>query len=184
MSSWLLHKLREGGTKRVTARWLDRLFAAARPSFSQRDGTRSDFGIVLPAQRPSNEAESIIWLVDQVPELGPLLEEHVTFNEELLAYVLFEGDFLGWFVERVRAGDYEPAARFVAAIEPLMTTEVEPAADDRVWNLTAVCFVEGMVMQGTWDDVIETARPWMGRNTSRDVDRQFRYRSGELPPTA
>jgi hypothetical protein len=139
---------------------------------------------VLPVQRPSNEAEAIAWLVDQVPELRPLLDEHVAYNEELLAYVVFEGDFLRWFVERVRAGDHGPAARFVAAIEPLMTTEVEPAASDRVWYLASVCFVEGIVMQGIWDDVIETARPWMGPRTSRDVDRMFRYRSGDLPPTA
>jgi hypothetical protein len=146
--------------------------------------SRSDWVRVVPVQRPSNEAEAIVWLVDHVPELRPLLNEHVAYNEELLAYVVFEGEFLRWFVDRVRAGDHEPAARFVAAIEPLMTTQVEPPANDRVWNLAGVCFVEGIVMQGSCDDVIETARPWMGPRTSGDVDRMFRYRSGDLPPTA
>jgi hypothetical protein len=72
----------------------------------------------------------------------------------------------------------------VAAIEPLMTTGVEPPANDRVWNLAGVAFVEGLVMQGDVDDVIDVARPWRGPNTSRDFDRMFRYRSGDLPPTA
>lgn len=113
-----------------------------------------------------------------------MLDEHIDYNDELLPYVLFEGDFLRWFIDRVRAGDHEPAQRFVASIEPLMTTEVDPPADDRVWNLAGVAFVEGLVMKGDVDDVIATARPWMGAHTSRDVDRMFRYRSGDLPPTA
>lgn len=114
-------------------------------------------------------------------ELRPLLEEHVADNDEVLAYLVFEGDFLRWFIARVRAGDHEPAQRFVAAIEPLMTTNVHPPANDRVWNLAGVAFVEGLVLQDDVDDVIATARLWMGPNTSRDFDT---YRSGELPPTA
>jgi hypothetical protein len=139
---------------------------------------------MTPAGRAASEAEAIAWLVDQVPELRPILDEHLADNDELLSYVAFEGEFLGWFVGRVRAGDDGPAERFVEAIEPLMTTSVNPPANDRVWNLAAVCFVEALVMEGSWDDVIERARAWMGPNTSRDVDRMFRYRSGELPPTA
>ena len=110
------------------------------------------------------------------------MDEHVAYNEELLSYLVFEGDFLRWFVDRVRAGDHGPASRFVVAIEPLMATRVKPPAADRVWNLAGVCFVEGLVMQGFWDDVIEVARPWMGPNTAKDVDRMFKYRSGELKP--
>jgi hypothetical protein len=133
--------------------------------------------------RPATEAEAIDWLVSQVLELRPLLDEHMAYYEELLSYVVFEGDFLRWFVDRVRAGDQDPAERFVAAIEPLLTTTVRPPADDRVWNLAGVCFVEGPVMQGD-DDVIEASRPWMGPNTVADIDRMYRYRSGELPPGA
>ena len=54
------------------------------------------------ASRPLTEADVIAWLVGQVPELGPLLDEHVSFNGELLPYVVFESDFLRWFIERVR----------------------------------------------------------------------------------
>ncbi len=125
-----------------------------------------------PLQRPINDADAIAWLVEQVPELRGLLDEHVAYYEELLPYVIFEGDFLRWFVHRVRAGDHEPARRFVAAIEPLMASEIK----DPVWNLAGVCFVEGLVMQGTADDVIAAARPWMGPNTARDFDAMFRYR--------
>jgi len=138
---------------------------------------------MTPTERATTEAEAIAWLVDQVPELRPLLDDHVAYNDELLSYLAFEGEFLRWFVERVRAGDDDPAQRFVAAVEPLLTTDVEPPADDRVWNLAGVCFVEGLVMEGTWDDVVTRARDWMGPNTSRNIDREFRYRSGELPST-
>jgi hypothetical protein len=132
--------------------------------------------------RPADESGAIDWLVEQIPELRPLLEEHLADNGELLSYVVFEGDFLRWFVDRVRRGDHEPARRFVEAIEPLMTTNIKPPASDRVWNLAGVCFVEGLVMNGD-DDVIEIARPWMGPHTWEDVQHMYWYRSGKLPPT-
>jgi hypothetical protein len=135
---------------------------------------------VPPLERPASEAGAIAWLVDQVPELRPLLDEHLAYYEELLPYVVFESDFLRWFVKCVRSGDDAPAKRFVEAIEPLMTTTIKPPANDRVWNLAAVCFVEGLVMQGD-DDVVERARPWMGPNTWEDVQHQFWYREGKLP---
>jgi hypothetical protein len=139
---------------------------------------------VLPTtERPKNEAEAIEWLVERVPELRPFLDEHVAFHDELLPYVVFESDFLRWFVKCVRAGNDAPAQRFVEAIEPLMTTTIKPACNDRVWNLAGVCFVEGLVMQGD-DDVVERARPWMGPNTWEDVQHQFGYREGKSPPPA
>ena len=107
-------------------------------------------------KRPASEAEAIGWLVDQVPELRSLLDEHLACHEELLPYVVFEGDFLRWFVKCVRSGDDLPARRFVEAIEPLMTTTLKPPANDRVWNLAGVCCVEGLVMQG--DDDVGRAR--------------------------
>lgn len=100
----------------------------------------------------------------RVPELGPLLDEHLEDNGELLVYMAFERDFLRWFIDRVRAGDSEPARRFVGAIEPLMTTDVDPAANDPVWNLAGVCFVEGLQNDR---DVVDAARPWMGPSTSK-----------------
>lgn len=131
---------------------------------------------VPPPDRPTTEAEAIAWLVQEVPELRPLLDEHLADNdEELLSYLVFEGDFLRWFVKSVRHGDHTAARRFVMAIEPLLTTDVTPPADDRVWNLAGVCFSEGLVMQGD-DDVVDVARPWMGPNTSQDINRMLRYR--------
>jgi hypothetical protein len=103
-------------------------------------------------------------------------------EQQAIAWLAFEGDFLRWFIERVRSGDHEPARRFVEAIEPLMTTSVKPSASDRVCNLARVCFSEGLVMNGD-DDVIEAARPWMGPYTWEDVQHMYWYRSGKLPPT-
>ena len=122
-----------------------------------------------------SDDEAIAWLVDHVPELRPLLDEHVAANGELLPYVVFESDFVRWFTDRVRGGEHEPARRFAEAIEPLM-------ANARVQNLASVCFAEGLVMNGD-DDVIETARPWLGPSTWEDVQHMYWRRSGKLPPT-
>ena len=120
---------------------------------------------MVAAHRPATEADAIGWLVAEVPELGPLLDQHIRDNGGwLLPYVVFKSDFLRWFIARVRGGDSEPAQRFVAAIEPLMTTDVEPSANDRVWNLAGVCFVEGLQNDR---DVVAAARLWMGPNTSK-----------------
>ena len=114
-------------------------------------------------ERPTTEADAIAWLVGEVPELGPLLDEHLEDMDELLPYLVF-GDFVRWFIDQVGTGKSEPASRFVAAIEPLLTTEVEPQANDRVWNLAAACLVEGLQKD---HEVIDVARPWMGPNTSK-----------------
>jgi hypothetical protein len=122
--------------------------------------------VVFAAKRPATEADAINWLVAEVPELGPLLNEHLADNGELLPYLVF-GDFVRWFIDRVRSGDDRPAWRFVVAIEPLMAIGVAPAANDRVWNLAGVCFIEGLQQD---DDVVGAARPWMGPNTSRALN--------------
>jgi hypothetical protein len=122
------------------------------------------------------------WLVQQVPELEPILREHVAFNDELLSYVVFEGEFLRWFVNRARAGDLGALRRFVTAMEPLLTTTARPPGEDRVWNLAAICFVDGLVLQGD-DDVVDVARPWMGPRTRQEIDRSLESRQGGLPPS-
>lgn len=135
--------------------------------------------------QPTTEAEAIAWLVDRVPELAPLLAAHLDDNDdELLPYLVFEIDFLQWFIDRVRNGEHDAAREFVTALEPLMTTTAEPPSDDRVWNLVGVCFGEGLVLAGDNDDVVEASRPWMGPNTSADIDQMYRYRNGEIPPTS
>jgi hypothetical protein len=121
--------------------------------------------VAPPGDRPATETDAIVWLVAEVPELRPLLDEHLDYYDgELLPYVVFESDFLRWFIERVRTGDTEPARRFLAAIEPLLTTDVNPAANDHVWNMAVVCLVEGLQNDR---DVIDATRPWMGPHTSR-----------------
>ena len=113
--------------------------------------------------------EAIAWLVERVPELRPLLEEHLAACGERLPYVLFEDDYMRWLTERVRSGDHEPA------IEPLI-------ASNRVRNIADICFVEQLMMNGD-DDVIDVARPWMGPVTWENVQRMYWHRSGKLPPT-
>ena len=120
---------------------------------------------MAPVDRPATETDAIVWLVAEVPELRPLLDEHLEdYDGELLRHVVLESDFLRWFIERVRAGDTEPARRLLAAIEPLLTTDVNPAANDLIWNMAGVCLVEGLQNDR---DVIDATRPWMGPNSSK-----------------
>ncbi|MEO7197188.1 MAG: hypothetical protein ABIZ50_01810, partial [Solirubrobacterales bacterium] len=48
--------------------------------------------------RPATEVAAIDWLVEQVPELAPILDAHMDYMEELLSYVVFESDFTRWFI--------------------------------------------------------------------------------------
>ena len=120
--------------------------------------------------RPVDEQSTIAWLVEAVPELRPLLAEHIEDNDGILPYLVFESDFTRWLVDRTRAGDHEPARRFVDAIEVLMTTTVVPPADDPVWNLAGVAFVESLALDADWADAVPTVRSWMGPFTASDFD--------------
>jgi hypothetical protein len=114
--------------------------------------------------RPANEVDAIADLVNAVPELRPFLEEHVATYGELLPYVILESDFTQWFFERVRAGDRDAPQRFAAAVEPMLRTSANPPADDRIWNLIGVGFIEGL---RTRTDVLVPAQRWLGPNTRR-----------------
>jgi hypothetical protein len=123
----------------------------------------------------------VSWLTERVPQLRELLREHIDDNDETLPYVVFEGDFLRWFTHEVRAGERDAPSRFVAAMELLLTPPGTPSNYDDVWNLAAICFVDGLVMQGD-DDVVEAARPWMGPNTAAQIDRSYAHRRGDAGP--
>jgi hypothetical protein len=120
--------------------------------------------------RPASDAEAVAWLVAEVPALRPLSDEHLKTFGELLPYVAFESDFTRWFAARVRAGDWGEVQSFLAAIEPLLTTEIDPPANDPVWNLAAVAFVEALRQDR---DVVALIRAGMGPNTMRAFDGCF-----------
>lgn len=120
--------------------------------------------------RPTNEAEAIGFLVERVPELRPLHDEHVADNGEVLPYIVFEGVFTRWFSGAVRAGEVEGAAqRFLSAVEVLLATDAQPPAADAVWNLAAVAFVEAAALQ---DEVVAAALPWFGPRTAAEMSRE------------
>lgn len=122
-------------------------------------------------RRPTTTEDAILFIVERMPELRPLYEEHLRFNDELLPYVLFEGDFTVWLRDHVRSGDQGDAvARFLDVIEILMTTESQPPADDPVWNLAGVAFVESLVLGGE-HDVLELIAPLVGPSTARDIEQ-------------
>jgi hypothetical protein len=139
----------------------------AAPPVSMESGSEHELDLM---HRPRDEQAAIAWLVEAVPELGPLLAEHIEDYDEVLPYVIFESDFTRWLIARVRAGDHEPARRFVDAIEVLMTTVVARPADDPVWNLAGVAFTESLAVDPEWSDVVPIVRAWMGPHTARHFD--------------
>jgi hypothetical protein len=120
--------------------------------------------------RLASDTEATAWLVAEVPALRPPSDEHLKTFDELLPYVVFESDFTRSFAARVRAGDGREVQSFLAAIEPLFTTKIDPPANDPVWNLAAVAFVQGLQRDR---DVVALTRAQMGPNTMRAFDGFF-----------
>lgn len=137
---------------------------------STRLSTRSDaLAISVDTKRPTTEREAIRLLVECVPSLRPLYEEHVALYEELLPHLLFEGSFTRWFCAEVRLGEsLQSPMRFAQTVELLMDTTTEPPGHDRVWNLAAIAFVASLA-DGREYDVIQRAQEWFGPNIRRHM---------------
>jgi hypothetical protein len=117
--------------------------------------------------RPTTDQDAIRFLVREVPELAPLLDEHLRENDGLLTYVVFQSEFTRWFCDGVLSdADEEPLRRFAAAIEVLMDTPVR----DSVWNLAGVAFGEALAFGEREGGVLEKARPWLGSATLADIE--------------
>jgi hypothetical protein len=118
--------------------------------------------------RPSSEDDAIEFLVSRVPALRPTLAEHVADNDEVISYLAF-ADFNRWFCAGVRAGHAEAELRaFVDAVEVLLTTDVEPPSDDRVWNLAGVCIEDSDWIDA---DVLARIEHWLGPAAHGELQR-------------
>lgn len=94
-------------------------------------------------RRPTYE-ESMEWFTTAVPELGPLLAQHVADQGEVLPYVLFEDDFMGWFKSAAKADPENPSVtRFLDCVEVLLDGPADEAS-----NLAFIGFVEHLVAGG------------------------------------
>lgn len=116
--------------------------------------------------RPTTDEGAIRFLVTEVPELRPLLEEHVADNDGVLPYVVFESDFTRWFCEGVLAdADLEPLRRFAAAVELLLDHP-----KDGVWNLAGVAFSEPLAVGKREQRAAKKAWDWLGPATRNDIE--------------
>jgi hypothetical protein len=93
----------------------------------------------------------ILGLVREVPELQPILDEHLRVNEpELLPHVLI-ADIELWAEREAAEGRTEhggPLMRLLAYLEEVYRAETEPFALDPPGNVIAVSFIEGIPASG------------------------------------
>lgn len=82
-----------------------------------------------------DEAEALRYLVERLPEFGPVADEHVQDNDGLLLHVLM-GDLARFYMERARL-DPELASRYWATVEVLAGQ-----GDERVENAVATSLIE------------------------------------------
>ena len=92
---------------------------------------------------PRTHDEFVRWLVVRHPGLAPILERHLTDNDELLAHVLF-GDVTRYASDLARRADTEPKAdaQLSSLLKDLDTGVLPEGEDDPDDNLVWVSFVE------------------------------------------
>lgn len=114
--------------------------------------------------------------VSELPELQSIEADHLDAYDGLLPYLLL-ADLVRWYEDRVRAGDSDLARRFLAIVELLLTTDVEPPVSDQVWNLMAVSFTESM---RDGQRTVAESMVWIGPRTRRmlEVVGSVRLRGG------
>ncbi len=102
---------------------------------------------------PGPTREFIQQLLEAVPELHPVIDDHVSFNEELLPYVVF-GDITRWIIELHRSSTAsapsdsqsdEILERILAFLEHAYASN---ATDPQVRNLIGVSFLEELDQAG------------------------------------
>jgi hypothetical protein len=119
---------------------------------------------------PNAASEALITrLVVDVPALKPLYDDHVAFNDELLAYV-FLPDVKRFVLDAIvsddarRSGD---AARILAVLDDAMAS-----ADENVVNLVAVGFVKSLL----GEEALDRVRPALGPRLAAELRSQEHWR--------
>lgn len=127
-------------------------------------------------RRPKYE-ESMEWFATAVPELAPLLAEHLADQGEVLPYVLFEDNYMGWFKTKALADPTNPSVtRFLECVEVLLDGPADEAS-----NLAFIGFVEHLVAGGE-DAVLMQLSGRFGPATEAAFEefRSDQVRLGEL----
>jgi hypothetical protein len=102
-------------------------------------------------------------LLDQVPELRYVYDEHIHDNNELLPHV-FLGDVTRYVVHRVRLGETGPAKpveRILSVLEQYMGS-----GDEQVKELVSVSFVENLLKH---DKVLASLKGLIGPNLQKEI---------------
>ncbi len=117
---------------------------------------------------PASTVECVQRLIERVPELRGMYQQHVQFNGELLPHV-FLGEVCGYVEEQVRSGDVTGQGllrRIVDFFECAIAS-----GDEDVQELISVSFVENLAWQ---EDVFERIEGLLGENLRREFQT---YRS-------
>lgn len=85
-------------------------------------------------------------LVEAIPEFRPVVEEHITYYDEVLQHVLF-GDFTRFVLEQEHNKDEELVRRCLAFLDQAVRS-----GDELTENLVAVSFVENV---GPWEPAMK-----------------------------
>jgi hypothetical protein len=102
-------------------------------------------------------------LLDQVPELRPLYEEHLHDYDELLPHV-FLGDVTRYVVQQVRSGDTCPSKLVKRILESL--EQCMASGDERAKELVSVSFIENLANHS---DVLAKLYGQLGPNLSTEL---------------
>lgn len=104
-------------------------------------------------------------LVGSVAGTEPILDEHVSGNDEVLPHMVM-ADLRRWFVGAVAAGDKPGVADFLAAIELLYTSD-----NSETRNVVEVSFMEDLVAVPDPNEqtAIEAIREFAGPQTLADL---------------
>ena len=111
---------------------------------------------------PASTKNCVSQLLDRVPELGSLYDEHIQDNNELLPHVFF-GDVTRYVVQEMRCRESQPSQpvqRILSFLEQCMVS-----GDEQVNELISVSFLENLLGE---DDVLANLKKLMGPNLARE----------------
>lgn len=112
---------------------------------------------------PPSTIACVNTLLDKVPELRPVYDEHIHDNGELLPHMFF-GDVTRYAVQQVRWGEMGPAKPVERILQVL--DQSMGSGDEQVKELIAVSFIENLVEH---DDVLESLKGLVGPNLEKEI---------------
>lgn len=113
--------------------------------------------------------ECVKKLLEHVPELRPVYDEHIHDNDDLLPHVFF-GSVTRYVVQQAssgQSGPSKPVGRILEFLERCMTS-----GDDKVKELVSVSFIENLAKH---DDVVNALEGLLGASLERELKNYRKY---------